>query len=348
MDHYETKENLEPKDCLVSASPPPSSSCQLQHAREHLSKPPQQPLTASELRQTLPQLCRYLRPVAATDTDRTVVANLHRAQTFKRQQSEERFRLSLVDPCPDKRRSASADRFPSSLHRRPNSAPNFPPLRASAARTAWVDAIDAFRSSGSRSAPVAADGHDAPTEPYSGKPPTVADIINGAPSYLTKTGAHATLRTSHRSLSTMDDELRKIWILNLSMHFRDRSSREKFFVTYRETDRLWRRVTVSVDYRHAPPQSLEADLARTRHQRDKNAKIYDVLRRYLSDIEFYDTVTNLKLKTVDGQLHVHVFEDGNVSQLILSWLVPLLNPVSVLASNSRSIRRSSTTLTSVK
>ncbi|KAG9816497.1 kinase-like protein, partial [Aureobasidium melanogenum] len=46
-------------------------------------------------------------------------------------------------------------------------------------------------------------------------------------------------------------------------------------------------------------------------QRDKNQRIYEAIRESLPDIEFYDTVTNLKLETEDGQLHVHVTEDIN-------------------------------------
>ena len=109
----------------------------------------------------------------------------------------------------------------------------------------------------------------------------------------------------------LDEELEKNWILNLSMHFKDRSNREKFFVTYAETPTRWRRVTVSVDYRDASPNSLELELQHTQYQRDKSAKIYDAIRDSLPDIQFYDTVTNLKLATEHERLHVHVTEDTN-------------------------------------
>lgn len=112
--------------------------------------------------------------------------------------------------------------------------------------------------------------------------------------------------------SLIQDELENRWILNLSMHFRDKSNREKFFVTYREADTLWRRVTISVDYRRAPEDSLEMDLMNTKFQRDKSTKIYKAIRDSLGAISFYDTVTNLKLQTTDGRLHVHVAEDLNV------------------------------------
>ncbi|ERS97764.1 serine/threonine protein kinase [Sporothrix schenckii ATCC 58251] len=104
-------------------------------------------------------------------------------------------------------------------------------------------------------------------------------------------------------------ELEHVWILNLSMHFRDKSRREKFFVTYRQRPDLTRRVTISLDYRNAPDGSLEMDLLDTKLQRDKNEMIYEAIRESLVDIQFYNTVTNLKLQTTDGRLHVHVVED---------------------------------------
>lgn len=79
------------------------------------------------------------------------------------------------------------------------------------------------------------------------------------------------------------EELERKWILNLSMHFRDKSKREKFFVTYAETPTHWRRVTISLDYREAPEGSLEEELQRTRFQRDKSARIYEAIRESLPD-----------------------------------------------------------------
>lgn len=106
-------------------------------------------------------------------------------------------------------------------------------------------------------------------------------------------------------------ELDTRWILNLSMHFRDKSDREKFFVTYAETPTKWRRVTVSCDYRNAEPGSLEMDLKELQSQRDKSFAIYESVRDSLPEIQFYETVTNLKLETSEGRLHVHVTEDVN-------------------------------------
>ncbi|KAF2098908.1 kinase-like protein, partial [Rhizodiscina lignyota] len=109
----------------------------------------------------------------------------------------------------------------------------------------------------------------------------------------------------------IQEELETKWILNLSMHFRDKSDREKFFITFIDEPNKWRRVTVSCDYRDCQSDSLEADLKTLYYQRDKSGKIYEAIRDSLTDIQFLETVTNLKLKTDDGRLHVHVTEDVN-------------------------------------
>jgi serine/threonine protein kinase len=137
---------------------------------------------------------------------------------------------------------------------------------------------------------------------YPFKPPPLKDI----PPMLEEAGEPEFL--DDRDLQA---ELESTWILNLSMHFRDKSDREKFFVTYAQRPNRWCRVTISCDYRDAPPSSLESDLKSLKFQRDKNQRIYEAIRESLPDIDFYDTVTNLKLETEDGQLHVHVTEDTN-------------------------------------
>ncbi|EDN10710.1 predicted protein [Histoplasma mississippiense (nom. inval.)] len=121
----------------------------------------------------------------------------------------------------------------------------------------------------------------------------------------------ARLSAPEEAEDMLEKEMDKKWILNLSMHFRDRSEREKFFVTYAETPNKWLRVTVSCDYRNAEPDSLERDLKKLYYQRDKNARIYESIRDSLPEIQFYDTVTNLRLETREGRLHVHVTEDMN-------------------------------------
>ncbi|TKA31425.1 hypothetical protein B0A50_02272 [Salinomyces thailandicus] len=111
----------------------------------------------------------------------------------------------------------------------------------------------------------------------------------------------------------LQEDFEQRWILNLSMHFRDKSNREKFFVTYAETPAKWRRITISLDYRNAPEGSLEADLSALQYPREKSFRIFEDIRESLPDIQYYDTVTNLKLETTpdDDQLHVHVREDAN-------------------------------------
>lgn len=105
-------------------------------------------------------------------------------------------------------------------------------------------------------------------------------------------------------------ELDKKWILNLCMRFRD-TDREKFFITFAESPNRWRRVTVTCDYRDAEPDSLEQNLKELRLHRDKNTRIYESIRESIDEIEFYETVTNLRLQTREGRLHVHVTEDVN-------------------------------------
>jgi hypothetical protein len=229
---------------------------------------------------------------------RKVVPGLPRPGTFKRQQSELRDRLNPTKPKPGERRTVSVDRKgyapvrdistrgPSPLPR--TSAPvlmetgeciDFEPESKEEVMSAQVSEVNGFE-----------QASDYP-------PPDSASFVD------------------HQSLSNdgFDDELleelEKRWILNLSMHFRDRSNREKFFVTFAEAPNHWRRVTISLDYRNAPPGSLEEELQNTRFQRDKSARIYESIRESLPDIQFYDTVTNLKLQTEHDRLHVHVTED---------------------------------------
>ena len=109
---------------------------------------------------------------------------------------------------------------------------------------------------------------------------------------------------------TLQEEIDAKWILNLSMHFRDRSDREKFFLTYAREQNQWLRVTVTCDYRDVPEDSLESQLKSLVFQRDKSDWIYKAIRDSLPNIDFYDTVTNLRLET-RNELHVHVTEDVN-------------------------------------
>jgi hypothetical protein len=140
-------------------------------------------------------------------------------------------------------------------------------------------------------------------------------IISASEEGLSDTDSDSWTHKEDRDLPLVsreiEDEMEWRWILNLSMHFRDESSREKFFVTYAQNKNLRRRITISCDYRNAEEGSLEKDLSSLKFQRDKSAKIYEAIRDSLQDIMFYDTITNLKLQTSEGRLHVHVTEDIN-------------------------------------
>ncbi|KAE8377672.1 hypothetical protein BDV26DRAFT_293016 [Aspergillus bertholletiae] len=218
---------------------------------------------------------------------RKVGVGLPRSTTFKRQNSERRDNLAPQEP--DLRRAASADR----------------PRTLSAQRTR------------SRSPPPAFDPRlSAPEVPWHDPDETTVEELpepNEDSDLRSEWDPHPAMTEAPEEPpeDIIEMELEKRWILNLSMHFRDRSEREKFFVTYAETPNRWRRVTISCDYRGAPPDSLEQDLKELRYQRDKCSRIYESIRESLSEIQFYDTVTNLKLETRDGRLHVHVTEDVN-------------------------------------
>ncbi|KAH6607631.1 serine threonine kinase [Trichoderma cornu-damae] len=259
-----------------------------------------------------------------------VVPGLPRSQTFKRQLSESRSHLAPVEPSAEERRAASVDRRSHCQHSiRPggrasrahvdprSSAPSFfgEPLRSASPTYAQSLPVDLADLDGDRDG--AEDGADDGDEDRGDD--TDADDADDADDECTAHDAASVADSRSLTASQYEamihEELEKEWILNLSMHFRDRSKREKFFVTYREHEHTWRRVTISLDYRDAPDNSLEWELNHTKYQRDKSAKIYEAIRESLPDIQFYDTVTNLKLETTDGRLHVHVVEDGNIRHL---------------------------------
>ena len=270
---------------------------------------------------------------------RKVVPGLPRAQTFKRQQSERRTELEPVQQTPAERRAVSVDRRlqPSVSHTSSNprtSAPDF------------------LNTSFSSATPSVASLPSAPASPVLSEKEKLVEtigVLDVAQSTIVEpeqeesfvpdgTSIFDTHSITSSQYDTMiHEELERIWILNLSMHFRDKSKREKFFVTYRENDTHWRRVTVSLDYRLAPENSLEMELVNTKFQRDKSAKIYEAIRESLADIQFYDTVTNLKLQTNDSRLHVHVVEDVNVRPSLppsLLSLSSLSSPVTPPPSSS--------------
>ncbi|KAI1095965.1 hypothetical protein F5B19DRAFT_489138 [Rostrohypoxylon terebratum] len=270
---------------------------------------------------------------------RKVVPGLPRAKTFKRQQSEVREKLEVIEPTSVERRAVSVDR-------RMRVQRSVSQVNQSFPRASAPDFLDNARSSLSPNTVVSqpkTPKSSAPQTPIDEKqflslqdaatpdinitsdtipdtvPSTVPDAVSEHRDLLQPVLSRAGSRTPIDAQSTttsqydalINEELERKWILNLSMHFRDKSKREKFFVTYREDEYVWRRVTISLDYRNAPDDSLEKDLLHIKFQREKSAKIYEAIRESLQDIQFYPTVTNLKLQTTDGRLHVHVVEDVN-------------------------------------
>ncbi|KAI9848851.1 MAG: hypothetical protein M1837_006367 [Sclerophora amabilis] len=234
---------------------------------------------------------------------RAVVPGLPRPATFKRQESERRERLMPYEPSPVERRAVSVDRrrAVSTRRRTPSRAPPLPSVSAPEVNAPTVepehDGID--KKERSVTDVVQLSGQADQVEEA---PPSYENLDDYSDAGIFSDGGNDEM---------LQEELEKRWILNLSMQFRDRSDREKFFVTFAECPTRWRRLTVSCDYRDAPADSLEQDLKALRYQRDKSARIYEAIRESLLDIQFYNTVTNLKLQTSDGRLHVHVTEDVN-------------------------------------
>lgn len=238
---------------------------------------------------------------------RRAVPSLPRPQTFRRQNSEKRDNLLEVPQSPTERRAVSVDRrrgLSASAARRPSS-PKPVPLPS-------VSAPEIIKSDQELKFDFGDNEHSENASQQSRKfseltPLQIPDLVNGELDIYNEEDDRDC------DQSSLQDEYDQRWILNLSMHFRDKSNREKFFVTYAETPTRWRRLTISLDYRNAPEGSLEADLCTLHYQRDKSFQIYQAIRESLPEIQYYNTVTNLKLETTpgDGQLHVHVREDAN-------------------------------------
>ncbi|MCJ1364836.1 hypothetical protein MMC16_003953 [Acarospora aff. strigata] len=231
---------------------------------------------------------------------RKIVPGLPRPPTFKRQLSEQRQHL-VPQPRHVERRAYSADRRRAVSSRRASSPTPVAISRGSAPEVSRVH--DKFITYENKKEESIDPEEDEPGGRGSLEGSKITPFLDGC----SEAEAGSEGPAEDNVISDLEDK----WILNLSMHFRDRSNREKFFVTYAETPNRWRRVTVSCDYRGAPPDSLESDLQEIQFQREKSARIYESIRESLPDIQFYDTVTNLKLKTEDGRLHVHVTEDVN-------------------------------------
>ena len=251
-----------------------------------------------------------IKPSLGRRLSRKVVPGLPRPGTFQRQNSERREKLTPVDTSGAERRAQSMDRRKMNGDRSTSwnstavpkmSAPALSSPEQTSNRVTTSQSQDQSADPSSRN-PSTNNQQQHPQRPMPPPSPPPEDQIpppNQPPE-------------GEPNEEEIEQELEDRWILNLSMHFRDRSPREKFFVTYAETPTRWRRVTVSCDYRDAPPDSLERDLEKLQYQRDKSARIYEAIRTSLPDIQFYNTVTNLRLETSDDdRLHVHVTEDVN-------------------------------------
>ena len=251
------------------------------------------------------------KPGLARRLSRRGLVGIPRSQTFKRQEEEQRKNLQPVEPSIQERRDHSKVRQralsaapdpPRPKYREASVPPDF-----QHAYHSIDEHIDQNTSIDLNAAQMEQEQIPPPPPPPPHPPPQDPESQqDGDPTYSEQ---------SYDDEDALDEELmeelKKKWILNLSMHFRDKSPREKFFLTYAETTDRWRRVTVSCDYRNAPKESLEQDLQNLQYQKDKSARIYESIRMSLPDIQFYDTVTNLKLETKDDRLHVHVTEDVN-------------------------------------
>ncbi|KAI4171069.1 MAG: hypothetical protein LQ343_004481 [Gyalolechia ehrenbergii] len=255
------------------------------------------------------------RPGFGRRLSRKVVPGLPRPPTFRRQNSERRERLKPVEPTPIERRAASVGRR-RALSARPASPPPCSIPDHSAPETRQTEDEDRSLTRRGTCPDIGLQSCEPsdflppppppPPQPPPSDPPPPKMNDNKPPI----SEASFDLRVDDE----IREELEKRWILNLSMHFRDHSPREKFFLTfltYAEKLCNWRRVTVSCDYRDAPIDSLERDIQSLQFQRDKSARIYESIRSSLPEIQFYDTVTNLKLETREERLHVHITEDVN-------------------------------------
>ncbi|MCJ1450976.1 hypothetical protein MMC28_001310 [Mycoblastus sanguinarius] len=255
---------------------------------------------------TLPQTPH--RPSFGRRLSRKVGVGIPRSTTFKRQEDEQRKNLTPVEPSIKERRETSK------VRQRALSAQPEPPRILRTELSVPEDLHNAYSSIASR---IETDTFIQLSEaqqeqtPPSLPPPPPSQPPPQDPSSQRDEAPMTEVSYDDAVDEEIREELEKKWILNLSMHFRDKSPREKFFLTYAEAPHRWRRVTVSCDYRDAPPDSLEQDLQNLNVQKDKSARIYESIRMSLPDIQFYDTVTNLKLETKDDRLHVHVTEDVN-------------------------------------
>ncbi|CAD6587782.1 MAG: hypothetical protein ASARMPREDX12_003004 [Alectoria sarmentosa] len=268
------------------------------------SKSEEQPPCPDPKQETPPQT--PVRPGVGRRFSRKGFVGLPRSTTFKRQEEEQRKNLTPVEPTVKERRDVSK------VRQRAVSAVPDPPRKARRERSVPPNLRDAFTSIDERIGPnTFTQLPQQPQDPQEQVPPPPPPPAQSPPNFQEDEAPMSEASYDDEVDEELAEELKKKWILNLSMHFRDKTPREKFFLTYAETPDRWKRVTVSCDYRDAPQDSLEADLQSLHYQKDKSARVYESIRMSLPDIQFYDTVTNLKLETKDERLHVHVTEDVN-------------------------------------
>lgn len=271
---------------------------------------------------------RLPRPGFDRQVPREVVPGLPQPATSRRQNSERRERLGPVTPWQAERKTVSVDRQ-RALSARPASPVPIDNLRLSAPEIREIE--DEFSTiKGPEAWPEVVEDRSEEPVPF---PPSPASPPPPAPPPDLGTDRGEPTGSEGSQDDDIDKEIREELesklILNLSMHFRDQTPCEKFFITYVQTPQRWRRVTMTCDYRGAPPDSLERDLQSLRFQRDKSARIYESIRASLPDIRFYDTVTNLKLETRNGGLHVYVTED--INEITPYPTVPAVQPSDLCA-----------------
>ena len=219
------------------------------------------------------------------------VAGLLSAESLKRDSSERRDRLSPHQPDPEERRAVSVDRRAAAKYMRSQSAPGFPFQPSHSAPDVSTSYLY-----------LESQGHQRADPEKDHQMERIASTSSWAMSEdLERLAIQARARVGKVDPPT--------W----SMHFKDRSNRgEQFFITYAEKPNRWIRVTVSRATTAIHRRTRLRPILKSLHyQRDKCARIYESIRDSLLDIQFYPTVTNLKLKTVDGRLHVHCSEDVN-------------------------------------
>ncbi|KAK5332208.1 hypothetical protein LTR98_011652 [Exophiala xenobiotica] len=114
-----------------------------------------------------------------------------------------------------------------------------------------------------------------------------------------------------RCPTTLGTPAQSRWILNFARKLD--MGVEKLFFTYVDDSNDWRRVTIAYNYRTAEPMSLELDLARLASSEDKGLQIYKSIYKNLFEISFFQTTTELELRTIDSRLHIYVHEDNDES-----------------------------------